>query len=345
MSRLPPIYFPTSVLVLDDEYDFLVNLTLLLDDRLAYRIYDSAHAAIAWIETHKRLHHGWVHRYYSFAKDRNSLSLGPKHAVLLELSRMYKEVYNPNRFEEISVVVVDYLMPEMNGLEFCRQIRKHGIKTILLTGRADERVAVQAFNEGLIDRFLFKNDAEIDRRLNRAIQELQEAYLREKFSCLIDAMSGQTLSYLADPQFSMYFAELMREQHCVEYYLLDQPHSFLLLDEQGRPSLMLLASDQDLTAHYLVAKDEQAPVELLKILLERSHIPFFHIGDGYYQHGYQAWRSDLHAAKVFVGTCVLYYALVRNPQMSWLQTGAIRSYRDFLSELDKEDGKGRMVAG
>jgi response regulator RpfG family c-di-GMP phosphodiesterase len=57
-----------------------------------------------------------------------------------------------------AVVVTDYKMPEMNGVEFLREVSRLAPHTvgIMLTGHADINVAVAALHEGRIFRFLSK---------------------------------------------------------------------------------------------------------------------------------------------------------------------------------------------
>lgn len=57
-----------------------------------------------------------------------------------------------------AVVVTDYTMPRMNGVEFLRRVRELAPETVrvLLTGSADVNAAVRAVNEGNIFRFLLK---------------------------------------------------------------------------------------------------------------------------------------------------------------------------------------------
>ncbi|HSO63120.1 MAG TPA: SpoIIE family protein phosphatase [Desulfobacterales bacterium] len=57
-----------------------------------------------------------------------------------------------------SVVVTDYCMPSMNGIEFLGRARKIAPETVrmLLTGSADLGAAIQAVNQGNIFRFLTK---------------------------------------------------------------------------------------------------------------------------------------------------------------------------------------------
>jgi len=57
-----------------------------------------------------------------------------------------------------AVVVTDYCMPEMNGIEFLTRVRQAAPETVrmLLTGSADLQAAIQAVNQGNIFRFLTK---------------------------------------------------------------------------------------------------------------------------------------------------------------------------------------------
>jgi response regulator RpfG family c-di-GMP phosphodiesterase len=57
-----------------------------------------------------------------------------------------------------SVIISDYSMPEMNGIEFLSRIKKISPNTvrIMLTGKADLQVAMSAVNDGNIFRFLTK---------------------------------------------------------------------------------------------------------------------------------------------------------------------------------------------
>ncbi len=65
---------------------------------------------------------------------------------------------DPSRFDDLSVLVVDYAMPEMTGIEFCAQFRGHRVKKMLLTGAEERDVVFDAFNQGIIDHFVAKND-------------------------------------------------------------------------------------------------------------------------------------------------------------------------------------------
>lgn len=94
---------------------------------------------------------------------------------------------------EISLVVSDYLMPEMDGISFLAEVRKirPDVPRILLTGYADKENAIKAINEvGLFQYIekpwdnsdlllIFRNGLEkqqLMRKLQEKIDEINKAY-------------------------------------------------------------------------------------------------------------------------------------------------------------------------
>ena len=63
---------------------------------------------------------------------------------------IHKVIYDSKRFAMKTVVVVDYSMPNMNGLEVCKALEDLPLKFIMLTGKAEPETAIEAFNDGLI---------------------------------------------------------------------------------------------------------------------------------------------------------------------------------------------------
>jgi serine phosphatase RsbU (regulator of sigma subunit) len=85
-----------------------------------------------------------------------------------------------------SVVVTDYCMPEMNGIEFLTEVRKVAPETVrmLLTGSADLNAAIQAVNQGNIFRFLTKpcaSDTLLD-ALKHGLREYRQSHKERKFN-------------------------------------------------------------------------------------------------------------------------------------------------------------------
>jgi serine phosphatase RsbU (regulator of sigma subunit) len=85
-----------------------------------------------------------------------------------------------------SVVVTDYCMPEMNGVEFLQRVREIAPETVrmLLTGSADLNAAIEAVNQGNIFRFLTKpctTEALTDALL-KGMKKYRRAHKERKFN-------------------------------------------------------------------------------------------------------------------------------------------------------------------
>lgn len=82
-----------------------------------------------------------------------------------------------------AIIVSDYNMPEMNGIEFLKTVKKESPDSvrIMLTGQADLDTAVNSVNEGHIFRFLTKPcpDATLLKTLQAAM-ELHNLIIAEK---------------------------------------------------------------------------------------------------------------------------------------------------------------------
>jgi len=92
-------------------------------------------------------------------------------------------------------IVSDYLMPEMDGIEFLSQIRKyHGcIPFIILTGRGNEEVAISAINKGA-DYYLQKTGhvqdqfSELEYKLGEAVRRRKAEEVYRESSAILSAV-------------------------------------------------------------------------------------------------------------------------------------------------------------
>lgn len=336
--EIPPFYFPTTVAFVDNSRDFLENLSLKLDTGLAYYLYDSPVDALVELNGVYRQEF-LVERFFSLFQYSEEMPLS-HHVIDLNLDKIVREVHNERRFEQVSVVVVDYDMPEIDGLEFCRNIKNPAMKKVLLTGKADEKVAVQAFNQGIIDRFILKQDENVIPVLRRAIADLQREYFQDLGRMLMDALALGSHSFLRDPVFSDVFRQLCTKLNIVEFYLSGVPEGMLLLDANGKAYFLIVSTEEGMVSHYEIAYDQAAPQELLDALSSNKVVPYFwQAGWGWeYSSECRDWRSYLHPATEVLGREWYYYALVENAP--GFQLDHVRSYNAFLDWLDQQGRTG-----
>ncbi|TJZ74083.1 response regulator [Chitiniphilus eburneus] len=324
-----PFYFPSSVVFIDDNANYLANLALALDPDLACQLHSNPLVSLAELNRTAPAS-ALVARYCSLFQFQERPAPGQR-LIEFDLERVLREVYNPNRFDQVTVLVIDYAMPGLDGLEYCRHVRDPAVKKILLTGKADEKLAVQAFNQGLIDRFLPKQAPDLVARLSQDIQALQQAYFRDLTQPLANALALDSHAFLRDEAFSGWFAALCRRLGIVEHYVHADPGGLLLLDADANAQLLVVLSEEDLVAQHDEAFDLGAPSQVLEALRRGSGLLYRGAqwlpgqGDG-------NWMAALYPAEEFQGRDVYYHALI--PRPAGVRREVVRSYRRHLERLD-----------
>ncbi len=330
-----PFYHPTSVVFVDDSTDFLLNLSLQLDTQLAFRLFSSPQLAIEWINKLSKRFTVNAEDLFSPYQYCSEDSLKTHKVIDVNFERIEKLMLDADRFEQVAVVVVDYDMPAMDGLAFCRQIKDENVKKILLTGKADESVAIKAFNQGEIDRFIVKQRNNVMVELNREIVELQHKYFAGLEKNLLSAITINSHKFLQDAAFEKVFLDICSKLGIVEYYATLEPQGILMVDQSGMLYLMLVMDDENITAQFEIAEVQDAPVEMLDILKAGKYIPYFGKTNAYYSPQYHhAWRDCLHLADEVIGDRQRYrYAVIKQP--SGFDCESIQAYRDYLTQIDQ----------
>lgn len=332
-----PFYFPTTVVFVDDSASFLDNLILHLNPRMAFRLFDSAAEALMMVNMDGRVMPESSRYFapYPFPKD---LPYGHR-AIDLNVDLIHREVHNEHRFEQVSVAVVDYEMPGIDGLKFCRSIQDPAVKKILLTGKADEKIAVRAFNEGIIDRFITKQDPNAATVLNEAIVEMQQAYFHDVARMLHEVLKLDRPAFLYDLLFANKFRQICAELDIAEYYLCGEPDGMLMIDSDGHSHQLIIKTDQAMIGHFEVAYAQAAPEGLLAALKSGRMVPNFWRTRGEYGPELQSdWAQYLHPATEFLGLEWYTYALIKQPPA--FKMDYVYPYRRYLQELDVRDWGG-----
>ncbi len=214
------------------------------------------------------------------------------------------------RIKEVSVLVVDYSMPSMNGIEFCEKIKSSSIKKILLTGYGTPADAVRAFNNNTIHYYLKKNDENMLQDLEVAIQQLQHAYFNELSSSLKAGAIDSGTPFFGDPQLARYFEDACESLGVIEYYYLTNPSRFALrTSDKGNFSCVIYTED-DIAEHLQILLEEGAPEALSSAIGSRKFVPLFQTADGFYEPGIGNAMSNIYPATHVTGVVNYYCAIV-----------------------------------
>lgn len=301
-----PIYqHPSTTVLVDDSASFLDSLRFQLGDRLPCRTFSDALAAIAWLRERGRA----ADAPSFFSPGVDTFADQPLN-VSLHVERICALAADARRFATPSVLVVDYSMPGMNGIQVCEAVRDLPCRRILLTGAADERVAIDAFNRGLIDLYIRKSDHEALDRLETELPALQRRYFLEQAASLRSLLPLHGYGFIDDPAI-VDLVRLHAERHrVVEHYLVHAPTGFLMLDRDGKSWLLAIETEQGMQSHLEMARDSGAPPSLLQALEQRLIIPDFSAGDGMYSPAFgKDWFRYTAPARICEGRQRYYWAM------------------------------------
>lgn len=312
-KSMPPVcFFPTTVCLVDDNAPFLNNLSLKLDPSFLFSKYQDPLKALQDIKD-KIKTRPFLEKCSSLVfNDELDIDTGREVFFDLKTSLVHEELYNPKRFDQLSVLVVDYNMPEMSGIEFCEQLKGSPIKKIMLTGEAELDLAVQAFNKGIIDRFIQKGSPHVFSELNEGIRQLQWEYFQEQSIFIHQNLSTHPHFALSDPDCQSVFHDILKSEEYSEFYLLDNSGSYLFVDWYGKTSWLLIKSESEMEAYCEIARDQKGPTAIIDALENKTHLPFL-MDEADHKKAVAYWKDDLYTAQPIErsGKTIAYYALIR----------------------------------
>lgn len=161
------------------------------------------------------------------------------------------------------IIILDYMMPEMDGLEFCKSIRKHqptsSIPIIMLTAKDDEKTKLESIRNG-IDSFMAKpfSSDELSLRIKQLLQSRQAVEKKLRIDTL-----GQPTSLV-----------LPQKQSADEFFMADVIAVIEEYIENSDFNVAMLSSLLKLEKKQLYRKIKQitgiTPVELIRQIRMRK---------------------------------------------------------------------------
>ncbi len=255
-----PMLHPASVVFLDDSEDFLHGLQGIFRDRELNWFFSKPQAALDFLASrHRGTPPVRIAGTNVSEIERASNALG-------------RDALNDeSRFEEIAAVVVDYEMPEMDGIRFLSSIGDVECTKILLTGAAGYREAVDAFNAGLIDVYLRKTDADMPSKLAAALAEANKKHCTSRGHIGVHDIGAA----YADPRVMALLGELAARENLVEYYWRPDQNAVLMFDTASNPSVFIAWDSEEWAFQIDTVADAGGPEWLRRGLEDRSIMPLF----------------------------------------------------------------------
>lgn len=265
---LPIYYRPMTVMLVDDDPDFLKALSDQLSDQYPVVTFTDPDKAILYFEQRNaELFEKW--------KQRGSSDLDD----LVQHAR--QEIYNPDRFKQILVSVIDYDMPNKNGFDvmstmgqpIMREMSSHSY--ILLTGKKlsdmDKKTKKKLTDNDFISKwdsdFLSQLLIRIHKKLTGTFQWMSYEPARQ-----LTLDSTEKTNFLFDGNFLPILNDHIEKHHVCEIYIFDKQGSFLFLDKHGNLSWLFIRSDLGMSNTISLAQKYHAPKWVIDALWSKEKL-------------------------------------------------------------------------
>jgi CheY-like chemotaxis protein len=227
---------PGSVVFVDDDAVFLEMLQLVLPRRWHALFYTAPRPVISLVQQSTARYEADASALQSMVFSAHDMPLVPQLLTYLNSS--------PERFDMIQTVVSDYSMPAMDGLDLFRKIGDWGGSRILLTGQANDQVAIDALNAHpvrLIEQFTAKAPVSetLSAVLTRMISDLSAKAHPRYAQVLRGLISDSHFELLQDRDVAEDLASYAR-RNWVEYFVIGQPFGVLGVTADGLPQWLQL---------------------------------------------------------------------------------------------------------
>lgn len=220
-------FYPTTLTCIDDDLSFLKSLKALLEEQNPVQDFFSPFDAAAFLD---HLTKSGSDTEYSKIESIDAIHID------VHLQRIQNLIYDASRFKQVSILIVDYFMPGIDGLSFCRKFKDSPYQKIMLTGEADQDLAISAFNEGSINQFIMKGDGNAIDKILALVQKMQLQFFKVRTTFLVESLlqvRPQVFQYFKDADFVTKIEALFKEYAIRECYLFDLDSTYLLIDKDN----------------------------------------------------------------------------------------------------------------
>jgi CheY-like chemotaxis protein len=307
---LPLFYFRPTICWIDDDRIFLDAVSITFREHYNCLTFDMPFQAIHYFSEYQApLSQTRFIREFTESDLHGTNNHFPVDLCIPTIAEL---INIEGKYNEIAVAIIDYNMPNMNGLELCKKLQNFPFKKILLTGEAENQEVIKAFNDGIIDRFIRK-DNNVAGELKKYISQLTNEYFYEKSANIISYLESSKVSVLSDQIFIEFFKEWLNENSITEYYLFNKQGSFLVKNKDGKLSYFVVMSEQDKSE--FVQLNDDAPEEmqsLLRKLTTENMVPFFGHGKESWEISLDKWKNYFFPAKTIEGRDKYYWIVLND---------------------------------
>ncbi|SRR5579883_996068 len=309
MDILPLFYYPSTWIYTDDDKTLLKCMTAVFEEYNNVKSFQSSKVCLDFLVKNQSP----LSKYNFLKSIFNDESYGRlQHTPIdFDVTMLASLVNDPNRHNEITALVIDYNMPEMDGFSLAQACRHLPMCKLLLTGTAQDSQVILGFNKSLIHRFVQKSQVDMEDTLISYLKESSFLYFQKISAPLLSYLETESQLPLSDPVFINFFKKYCEQQNINEYYLIDKQGSFLCLNKQGHRSCLIVHSDRSIDSWLLAyGVEDELPSDELLMVKNRKKIPFFGIGKEAWEFNPTDWPNYFYTPHVLQGRERYFWAVL-----------------------------------
>jgi len=265
-NAVPICFYPTRKIILDDDTIFSESILLKMEGKF-FSSYTSPHLLLNYL---LKEYSPILRKTDLFGIEQADSELSMHHNFHIPTKKLNSIVSNTVPYD-ISVILVDYHMPNMTGIDFLNQIKSYPCKKILITGEQDYVLGIDALNAGLIDAYIRKDDPDLLNKLNNFVTALEWKYFTDLSAY---AYNLSDLDYLSNSDFIEKFEQFIAENKIMAFFLENKEGDFSGFNSNGR-KFISIRSRKQLQELSILAKEDGASKEIVNYLERAEVIPFF----------------------------------------------------------------------
>lgn len=266
-TTVPICFYPMQKIVLDDDYAFSQSMLLKMQGK-NFISYNSPKEALNYL----------LHKYQPkltktdlIAKNSLIADSSTQHIVNIDIEKL-KNMFAESVHQDTSVICVDYHMPDMKGIDFLKATQHLPIKKALITGENDYKVAVDAFNSGLVDAYLRKDDPNFSDKVQNIVSELEWKYFSELSNIVAEV---PRFDFLRNSHFVKAFKQFIQENHISSFCLTHIQGNFAVQSKRNKEKYILVRNKTQLQELSKIAEEDGGHSDTIESLKQGKVIPFF----------------------------------------------------------------------